>query len=39
MTSWSAMNKFQKFGVVSEGFGLVGGLVGNFFAASEKKYQ
>tara|TARA_B100002019_G_scaffold120941_1_gene103884 strand:- start:14671 stop:15228 length:558 start_codon:yes stop_codon:yes gene_type:complete len=39
MTSWSAMNKFQKFGVVSEGFGLVGGLIGNIFAADEKKYK
>ena len=36
---WSELSNLGKFGVISQGFGAIGGAVGSFYAASAEKYK
>ena len=36
---WKDLSKLGKFGVISQGFGALGGVVGSFYASSAEKYK
>tara|TARA_R100000278_G_scaffold102895_1_gene79337 strand:+ start:718 stop:1302 length:585 start_codon:yes stop_codon:yes gene_type:complete len=36
---WKDLSNLGKFGVISQGFGAIGGAVGSFYAASAEKYK
>ena len=36
---WKDLSGLGKFGVISQGFGAIGGAVGSFYAASAEKYK
>ena len=36
---WSELSNLGKFGVISQGFGAIGGAVGSYYAAQSEKYK
>ena len=36
---WSGLSNLGKAGIITQGFGAVGGAVGSFYAASAEKYK
>ena len=38
-TGWSSLSNLGKFGVISQGFGVIGGIIAADSAASAEKYK
>ena len=38
-TGWSSLSNLGKFGVISQGFGVVGSVIGAYSAAQTEKYK